>query len=285
MPDLDFDEKTGVRTRSLRHELVKSVIFHFGLVLRNDSLLHLGQDSHIYLKLALCSLGPRFSLSNPEFGYCRPLHLLLGNSEPAGSRDNVICAEPSQLQKRCVATQALSADKYDSWCVGVALACAQRKSPFVQLEPMAPLNCLRALRNRVFLTCWDQFNVDPFLRLDPAHRISLRNLPGAPVLTREGKKALDTRGVDVQELISRALLALASRCSGMLAGQDAFTLLQIKLDLRTYVTAADKAAALCVCSLHDQALLLETERLLLKQLFDVVMPQLAVQFFEDEGPR
>lgn len=295
MSGLDFDEKTGVRTRSLRHAVVQSLIFHFGIVLRQENLVAFAQDCHVYLKLALCSIGPHFSIHEPEFGFCRPLHLILGNNEPAGTRENVICTEPSQLQKRCVASQALSADKYDSWCVGVAMACSQNFAPFSELQHLAPLNCLRSLRNQLFLTSLPRFKVDPLLRLDPADRVSLQHFPGAPVLVHEVSSALSngrlcrshahSRCLAVPDLVSQALLALETRAQISLTAQDALALLRIKLDMRTHVTASDRAAALCVCSLHDQASLLHTERLLLRDLFDIVIPQLAVQFFEDESPR
>jgi hypothetical protein len=297
--EVEFDEKTGARTRSLRHSFVASVISLFGIVLRTDNLVSFVQDVHTSLSVALCSLGPNFTLEDPDFGFCRPLLLKLGD-QPAGCRDNIICADPSQLQKHCAPCHALTADKFDSWCVGVTLS----PKRFAKVNSLAPLNCLRILRNQIFMNednsgdREDDLDQDlclaKLLCLDPSHRISLRELPGSPVNCGASSalccgpallENLASVSLDMQSLIAAGLKLLSPLAATLAYGVDALSLLQLKLDLNTYVITSDKSAALQVCSLQNREALLASEKILLDHLFRVVLPQLAVQLSENVGPR
>jgi hypothetical protein len=295
---MEFDERTGVRSRSFRHEFVKEVVAQVGVLLRQDSLLHFVQDVHQQLGLALCAIGPNFNFHDcPEFGFSRPLFLQLG-AEPAGFRDNVICSDPAQLQPRC--SKALTAEKFDSWCVGVALSCFYDLLPFANLTQTKPLNCLRTLRHVVFrepiILRQKNKNMDhiPFdtlnslLCFDPDQRSSFCDLPRPRHTNMCTGKA---KGL-VQEVISETLKVLFNETingsdapSSDPLDQHAFSLLSTKLDLTQSVVATDKRAAFIVCAVADQAALLEKERRLVAFLFDVALPQLAVKLRENEPPR
>jgi hypothetical protein len=283
----DFDEKTGIRSRSLRHELITRLISELGITICHKDLVSFVSDVHEKLGLGLCSLSPDTTVDNLDFGYCRPLYASLG-TWPAGNRNNTVCTDPvffvgprGQHQE----TVLLTADKFDSWCLGVILACRQGIEPFRSAAKLQPLNCLRHLQKHIAeLRC----DFDGLLCLDPKERTSIQKLyspkkhfldPRCQLRELCGSDVQDFR--DIPTTIHQLLKRLTSRTSASSPGlgiSQAVELLSGKLDLLIDVHSSDKHAARTLSSLcpDDQARVLDLEKELLCELLDLLVPQLCV---------
>lgn len=148
---LDFDEKIGVRSRSLRHALLSKLVPLSKC--NTHSLEGFVHDFHARTGLALCSVEPAWVLPDDsvdptrvDLGFCRPLETVV--TRPQGPRSAVMCTHPWLLSPRC-AQERLTAADLDVWSVFVVRGLRAGLEPFVSLQSLShqPLNCLRLIKD------------------------------------------------------------------------------------------------------------------------------------------